>query len=266
LALSLSAAPSWATVIIDTDFSSASAGSITSNGAISGAGGLVGQANATDYLNIESINSSNALTFTKTTINSATQVPTVYKTFSGASTGAAGDNLVTGSFTLTRINNVSGQLSFFINSGSGTTSSAATTAVSLSLNNSDGKLAYNAGSSSVTTASGLSLNSVYQVNISLDMSSTTQDLWRLTVRDLSNGSALFLDTGWINTRAANVTPGILVWNAGANSNRYNASSFAAVDNIRFDLVPEPSAFGLAALGLGGLWIMHRRRQRANINA
>jgi len=262
LALSLSAAPSWATVIIDTDFSSASAGSITSNGAISGAGGLYGVANANDYLAIGSLNDSNALIFTKTS-STASNAPTASKTFSGASTGSTGDNLINGSFTLTRTNSVNGLLSFMINSGSGTTSSASVTAVGIAIRGSDGRVEYSTKSGTVYS-SNLSLGSTYQFNISLDLSSASQDLWKLTILNLSSDS-VFLDTGWVTTRAANVTPGILVWNGGTSTSS-STSSFVAVDNIHFDLVPEPSAFALVALGLGGLWVLRRRKRRAGIAA
>lgn len=257
-----SLAPASAITIIDTDFSDAAAGPITSSGTIAGTGGLTSIANANSSL---LITPEKTLQFIDN--NTVVGAPIAYKTFSGASTSASGNNFIAGSFLLTlpvqtTSGNLNPQLTFMINSGTDTGGSASSTLASFNVRAS-GALAYQNGSNSVTSPFSLTQGSEYLFSIMLDTSSDTQDVWKLQISLAASPSIYLVDTGWLNTRAANITPSILVWNGGPNANNAKPDPFATIDNLNFELtaVPEPST--IALLGAGALMVLVTLRRKAS---
>lgn len=243
-----------AVIILNTNFDSATPGNyqtVTSPG-IPGTDGMFSRGDANRYVTITDLDgagpgTNNALQFTH---NSATSGdPYAYKLFTGASTGPTGNNFITGSFNLTITNATNNILSVMLNSN--LSGSATASASSFSIRASTGVITYyNSPNDTATSPFTLSSGVDYLFTVDVDLSSTTQDIWRLRVVNTTN-PLLQWDSGWINTRAANMTPNQLVWYGGVTSTL--STGFMQIDNLNYELttvpVPEPSAPLLLALGL-----------------
>lgn len=222
------------------------------------------------------VGSSYPALFSSTTQNFSTYGATVQPGFS-LSTTAGGFNQMSGSFDITLLlasNAANPRFLFNIQSPLQEASSGGNSLVYIQIN-STGGLTFNngatAGSPNLITNAALTTlaqNTTYRFSYSLDLSSSTQDTWSLTVSSVSGSTVteIFTQTG-LNTTLANSTPTTAGFRAGLNPSGLNASPAFELDNIILtasdvSAVPEPSTYaafgGLTALATA---VMLRRRQR-----
>lgn len=244
-----------AATILSTNFDSTPVGNITTSGAITNSDGMTATVAADRFLTVVDSAGDHSLQFVDN--GTTTGAPIASKIFAGASTDGTGSNLINGTFNLTVFNIASANdIRIMINSGSNLNGSSTTSLVSMLINRS-GDFSYLNGGTNTNPAFNLTPSTEYVFSINLDASSTVQDLWRLRIATAAAPATNLFDTGWINTRAANVLPNVLVWNGGANTTTFSASPFAQVDDLNFELVPEPST---AALFVAGFVIMGMARK------
>lgn len=169
------------------------------------------------------------------TDNSTTaNYPRVYHQFSGVTSDGTGNNEVTILFDLTPLD-IEGQTTDFrilMNSGTSQTSNGTYTALQLYVSDYGGitKISVEDGTSSFTSAT-LTRGTTYRFAIVADMSSTTQDLFSLRVAPLNDLNHPVVELDGIATRAANVTPAIIVFDGGPDANQVCSDPYIRIDNI-----------------------------------
>lgn len=214
--------------------------------------------------------------FSSTTQSLSTYGATQQPGFS-LSTGATGFNQLSGSFDLTLLltsNTANPRFLFNIQSPLQEGSSGGNSLIFIQIS-STGGLSFNNGASGSapnlitnTSLTTLAQNTTYRFSYSLDLSSSTQDTWSLTVSSVSGSTVtqLFTQTG-LNTTLANGTPTVTGFRGGLGTTGFNASPAFELDNISLTAsdassIPEPSTYA----AIGGLTalvssLVLRRRTR-----
>lgn len=197
--------------------------------------------------------------------NSVVVDSTIAHNFTGVSTTAIGENIITGSFEYTPLVLGSGNRGDFV-FGIATTGqsspSGATTAVQMTVNGNLG-IVYINGGTAVTAAPTLTAGTTYRINVTANFGGATQDTWGFSVVNASTEASLFSISG-LNTRAANITPGSIFLATGLNPGRISADPHVQLDNINFvasSAIPEPGSLA-AMLGGAALLFVGSRRRRA----
>ncbi len=285
-ATAMAAATGQAATIFSTDFNSATVGAYANDAIINsgipntddlkvrntlGTGGttlgvpeVVTVSGTNQALRITRSDSTNALWIhNNSTINSA---------WSTVSTDATGNNKMTVSFDLKRLNvgdanpvaNVAG---FRFLLGQAETSSSTVTGVDFIVrakSGTDGGIVRYQNGSTLTTlpTSGtgsvrIDLETNYRFDFNVDLSNATQDTWDFKITNLDTSSVIYT-SGTLNTRLANVLPTHAVWNfSDVDGGNVDSDPGYLLDNLNVAAVPEPASLGL--IGAAGLLAMRRRR-------
>ncbi|HBC88159.1 MAG TPA: hypothetical protein DCZ94_14510 [Lentisphaeria bacterium] len=226
------------TPLLVTDFNSATVQNYANNTVINSGDPTIDNMTArvasgyesTQLVSIANLGGGNrALRFTDNSTNVGG--PRAVKLVSGISSGPTGDNHVNIMFDLTPLS-LSGSrpmVRFLLNSGTTETSSGTISAVQVSVNSGAVVKYYN--STTEVTGPTLTAGTAYRFTIVADLSSTSQDTYSLKVAPVSDLNNPVLDVSNINTRAANITPGIMVFCGGLSGSTVNTSPFAQIDNI-----------------------------------
>lgn len=264
LAASLASIGYAQTTILSQDFSAISAATYTANGSLgTGTGSLSFTATTNEKLEVTA---GGTLRFTDGAINGAT--PNSFHAFTGATTGATGNNAIVGTFDFQPLAvsvGTRGSFVFMIN-GASQANSGPNTSVYLLFANS-GLVSYNNGgaltSSGFSTTNGVN----YRVSVIADYSNTTGfDTFTYTITNLDTSSIAYTSTSISTRAAATVVPNVIAFYGGALSTSSSADPFFQIDNINFQnmnvaAVPEPATAAtlLGLFGLGGAAFSRRRR-------
>ena len=258
-------------VIIDTDFDAATAGTYGAGvgDVATTVGGLAVVSDTTNGSIVTvTAGGDQALQFTDN--NSASNAgPILSAPLAGISTDASGDNLIEVSFNYTRLDTAGANpiFIFAINQNGATSPGNPNRAAQIRVTANTGSLTYWEGTNpadGLTTASvvdtgfDLATGTEYVFNISLDLSSTTQDTYALSVATAAAPSTLLVDVDGISTTVDDITPDIAVFNGATNGGVAVASAFAEIDDISIESLPVPEP-GSLARALGGVAVMMRSR-------
>jgi hypothetical protein len=174
---------------------------------------------------------------------------------STVSTTNTGNNLLSGSFVLTKTSSSGPDFAFGLNTGTSYAnpwlSSSCTTA---------GFVVFGTGRVSYYTTTGalsaslytLSAGTSYKFVINADYSSSTQDTYSFSIIDLSSGLTVY-SSPTLNTWLANGVATNLIFTAGNNGTAASADPYITLSDIQFTAVPEPTTvacllFGAILLG------------------
>lgn len=180
------------------------------------------------------------------TDNSTTaSFPRIYKYLSGISSDMTGNHEVTILFDLTplEIEGTRPNFRMLLNSGAYETSNGNVTALQIHVADFGGVLKVQVfdGGRGVVGAT-LTPGTAYRFEIVADLSSSTQDLYSIRVAPVSDLTHPLMELDGIATRAANVTPGIIVFDGGMDANRVNVDPFVQLDNINVTVAPHMKPF------------------------
>lgn len=245
-----------AAVIFSSNFDAVPAGALADNATV--ATGLVARVAANLGISSVAISSGdNALQFTDNNAIFVNGYPLLKSTnFGTVMTDATGDNMLTGTFDLTRIA-VGVPFQFYIQQGTGESTSGANMVARIEFA-ATGAVNYFAGITNTTTGVTMALGDAYRFTYSIDLSSTTQDIWNLNIATVATPSTSLFSVTGANTFNPNLTPGIAVFRGGSNSGNLNENPTWQLDNATLNAVPEPSTFALAGLATIGLIVLRRR--------
>lgn len=252
---------SFAATLWQTNFDAESVNTYTANATIgTGDSSAELRPSAASPIGVVDLGSGNhAMQFTDNSTD--TGIPHARKFYNGVSTTDSGDNFITGSFTYKRLLNVTSSSTsptFVFHIGSAVTGGSSVTAVHIEVA-SDGTVMFRNGTSAESSGFALTTGQEYRFDLSVDLSSNTQDKWWFTVTDLSDNLVKYT-SAVLNTRAPNIIPTWASLLAAVNGTAQNASPFAQVDNISLvsQPVPEPAAIG-GFLTAALVWSTRRSR-------
>jgi hypothetical protein len=246
---------------LDTDLDSAATGFYGSgqpNGTVINSTGTVTSQMtvAADTLNTVQIAtpanaSSQVLEFAQDEVSNSEGI--VSKSITGLTKGSTGNNYLQGGFDFSTLQTVHNgpALYFLLNSGNYLNLSSTADAVVIGVRG----LTFSVltGGTNPPTVT-LNQNDDYHVDWYLDLSSTSATTWGYTLTDLTSGGTVVDSRTNLLSRAANVTPNVMVFNACTESTVLSTTPFAWVDNPTCYTIPSipttelTADFDNAALG------------------
>ncbi|HAU38310.1 MAG TPA: hypothetical protein DCX07_11430 [Phycisphaerales bacterium] len=264
--LAVVADTSSANVLVQTDFNSATVKNYANNELIGGStdsdltARVASGYTSTQIVSVVDLGGGNhALQFTdgSTDANGPKALKTI--TAGDVTTGATGNNHVNIVFDLTLLSLTGTRptFQFLLNSGTQESSGGTVSAVQFRVTGA-AIVKYNNGTTEITGPT-LTVGTTYRFTATADLSSDTQDTWSLNVAPVTDLNNPVVNASGLGTRAANVTPGIIVFNGGVDGGTLNTSPYVQLDNISISAVPEPATLG--ALTLGGILLSAARRRR-----
>lgn len=194
----------------------------------------------------------------KFTDNAASGLLGLTKSLTGISTTGTGNNHISGGFDFVVLSgaHTSSQMNFSIGQSGSAPASTSTQQANLRLR-ANGQVYYiNSAGSAVSLSTNLTLNRAYHVDVTVELSSDTQDTWSFTITDLTTHT-VFASESNINTKWQNGTPDRIFFDGNYGLSATSANPFIQMDNINFSVVPEPATMGLLAVG-GVLSLLRRR--------
>jgi len=194
----------------------------------------------------------------KFTDNAASGLLGLTKSITGISTTGTGNNYITGGFDFVVFSgaSTSSQMNFSIGQSGTTPASTSTQQANLRLRASGQVYYINSAGSQTSLATNLTLDRAYHVDITVNLSSDTQDIWSFTITDLTT-QTVFASLSDISTRWQNGTPDRIFFDGNYGLSATSANPFIQMDNINFSVIPEPATMGL--LAVGGVLALLRRR-------
>ncbi len=252
---------------VQTDFSSATTGSLANNAVINSGGVNTDDFTATkgdagNTIAIVGASAPKVLQFTNAVNNSTLNVANRANTnaaWSSVSTDATGNNMITGSVEFVRLQASKTGFRFFLGAIQDSTGGTPGAQLMVIEVQSSGTI-IGRNSSPVTATNGtnaVAVNVPYRLDFTIDMSSATTDTFGFSLTNL-NTSSVVATLNPIPARGGNVLPDRFVLDGRAvDSGLIDSNPSFQINSVVVNAVPEPTS--LATLALGGLVALRRRR-------